>query len=327
MNAFVSRVLYCVTLAACAAALQVEAQESPAEQSVLERFPAPGRMIDVGGRQLHLHCTGTGAGPTVIIETGAAASSVLYWNVQDGIAPFARVCTYDRAGLGWSDPAPAGRTMQDRADELHIVLTRAQIAPPYVLVGHSMGGLLVRLFARDHRADIAAIVLVDASEEVFSLVSSSGSQGNAQTAVQLGQLAGAAQRLSAAEFQKLLASTLPLPPGAPAAAAITQRVSVLLAGKDDLESFQRVPQSLHGPAGFGRLGDLPLVVIRRGKMATPPTARDLAWRESQQRLLQLSTASVEIIATNSGHNIHLQEPGIIVDAVRRVHAAARETMR
>jgi pimeloyl-ACP methyl ester carboxylesterase len=271
------------------------------------------RLIDIGGRSLSIRCVGPRRGPTVMIEAGAVASSVLYWPLQDRIASFAHVCTYDRAGLGWSNPIPNGRTFQSMADDLDRLLARADLPGPYILAGHSMGGFVVRLAAARRPGDIAGIVLIDASEEGVSL-STDGIAGSDQTAVQLGRLASAA----AAGLTAIVEAALPLPPGAPAEASVIRNPDVLRAGQDELEAFARTQQTERTHAGLGRLGDIPLIVLSRGKMSDPPSARDLAWREGQQQLLDLSTRSEQIFADQSGHNIHLDQPEAVVNAVRRL---------
>ena len=133
---------------------------------VLDRshYPPPGQMIDVGGHRLHLYCMGTGS-PTVVLEAAAPGWS-LYWSlVQPDVAKITRVCAYDRAGLGWSERGPLPRTGQRMARELHQLLTRAGISGPYILVGHSLGGFVARLYREEHPADIVGMVLVDAGHE------------------------------------------------------------------------------------------------------------------------------------------------------------------
>lgn len=125
------------------------------------RLPPPGRMVDIGGNRLHLHEMGDGK-PTVVLESGIAASSLSWRYVMREVAKFTRVCSYDRAGFGWSDPAVTPRTPAHIVEELHLLLKNAGIPPPYILVGHSFGGLVVRLFAARHRTDVASVVLVDA---------------------------------------------------------------------------------------------------------------------------------------------------------------------
>src|SRR5690242_6994791 len=128
------------------------------------RYPAPGQLVDVGGYRLHIQCVGTGS-PTVVLDAGLGGSS-LDWNlVQPQLGSSTRVCAYDRAGMGWSDPGPQPRTPRQIADELHTLLTNAGIAGPYVLVGHSLAGKNLRLFAQQHPDQVAGMVLVDARSE------------------------------------------------------------------------------------------------------------------------------------------------------------------
>src|SRR5688500_18438562 len=123
-------------------------------------YPPPGRLVDVGGYRLHIQCVGAGS-PTVVLDAGLGGSS-LDWNlVQPELGRSTRVCAYDRAGMGWSDPSPQPRTPRQIADELHTLLTNAGIAEPYVLVGHSLAGKNVRLFRIAHPDQVAGMVLVD----------------------------------------------------------------------------------------------------------------------------------------------------------------------
>ena len=117
-------------------------------------------MIDVGGFRLHLNCAGQGR-PTVILDAALGGSSVSWALVQPAIASLMRVCSYDRAGFGWSDGAPRPRTVGRIVDELRTLLERAGEPPPFVLVGHSFGGLVMRVFATRYRADTLGVVLVD----------------------------------------------------------------------------------------------------------------------------------------------------------------------
>jgi hypothetical protein len=132
-------------------------------------YPPPGRLIDVGGYRLHINCVGTaGAGsPTVVLDAGLSRTSLDWSLVQPEIGQTTRVCAYDRAGMGWSDPAPQdkARTPGQIARELHTLLSNAGIAGPYVLVGHSLAGKNVRMFALQHPDEVAGMVLVDARGE------------------------------------------------------------------------------------------------------------------------------------------------------------------
>src|ERR1041384_6036419 len=132
-----------------------------------EKQPAyapPGKLVDIDGYRLHLNCTGKN-GPTVVLIAGAGDFSFDWGLVQPNVSRFARVCSYDRAGLAWSDPGPTPRTMLQDAYELHELLRAAGVKAPYVLVGHSIGGLIARVYAAQYPHDVAGMVLVDPTHE------------------------------------------------------------------------------------------------------------------------------------------------------------------
>jgi pimeloyl-ACP methyl ester carboxylesterase len=124
------------------------------------RFPAPGRLIDIGPCRLHFNEQGVGS-PIVVLESGIAASSLSWALVQPRVAEFTRVCSYDRAGLSWSDNCPAPRTLHQIVSELTSLLSHANLSGPYILVGHSFGGAVIRAFANVQPANIAALIFVD----------------------------------------------------------------------------------------------------------------------------------------------------------------------
>jgi pimeloyl-ACP methyl ester carboxylesterase len=124
------------------------------------RFPAPGRLINIGPCRLHLHEQGAGS-PVVVLESGIAASSLSWALVQPEVAQFTRVCSYDRAGLSWSDSCAGPRTLHQIVFELTSLLSHAGISGPYVLVGHSFGAAVIRAFAHLHRSEVAGLIFVD----------------------------------------------------------------------------------------------------------------------------------------------------------------------
>src|SRR5437868_10982633 len=140
----------------------------PQNESASPPFPAPGTLIDVGGWRLHLNCTGVAhAGqPTVILEAGLGDFSVEWSLVQPGVATLARVCSYDRAGDGWSDIGPSPRTLRQIVDELHRLLERSGERSRYLLVGHSYGGWLAQLYQSSYPADVVGMVLVEPGVDV-----------------------------------------------------------------------------------------------------------------------------------------------------------------
>src|SRR3954471_16721461 len=132
---------------------------APAQDRLASAPSAPGRLIDVGGWRLHLYCTGAArpGQPTVILETGIGDFSVEWSLVQPRVARFARVCSYDRSGDGWSELGPSPRTLHQIVYELHTLLQKAKEPPPYVMVGHSYGGWLVQLYVSTYPTDVAGI--------------------------------------------------------------------------------------------------------------------------------------------------------------------------
>src|SRR5262245_34615418 len=137
--------------------------------TALERrqFPYPGRLVEAGDHQLHLHCTGKGT-PTVVLEAPAAGMSVGWAWVQDDLAHLTRVCSYDRSGLGWSEAGTDGYRATRVPDELHTILERAGERAPFVIAGHELGASFGRMFASRFRGDTAAIVLIDDPSESAS---------------------------------------------------------------------------------------------------------------------------------------------------------------
>jgi pimeloyl-ACP methyl ester carboxylesterase len=124
--------------------------------------PAPGAMVDVGGHRLHIACVGQG-GPTVVLDAALGNMSAHWARVQQEVARTTRVCAYDRAGLGWSEPGPGPRDADHITSELHTLLGNAGIPGPYVMVGHSFGGLYTQLFAARYPEQVAGVVLVESS--------------------------------------------------------------------------------------------------------------------------------------------------------------------
>jgi pimeloyl-ACP methyl ester carboxylesterase len=153
-------VLLLATSFALALSMGVIARQGASTETLATPWPSETR-VDVGGRALFIACVGTGT-PTVVLEAGSGSGADTWARVQPEVARFTRVCSYDRAGLAQSDPAPTGaRTVQDSVDDLHALLAESDITGPIVLVGHSVGGLIVRLYASQFPDDVAGVVLID----------------------------------------------------------------------------------------------------------------------------------------------------------------------
>ncbi len=253
-------------------------------------------------------------GPTVVIEQGAGEPSRLWWPIQARVAEFARVCTYDRAGYGASDPMPKPRSIDDRARDLHGLLTAAAIPGPYVLVAHSYGGFIVRRFAALYPGLAAGFVLVDTPEESYffrpAILEFYGK------AVRMMRIMGVAASLGvlrlAAKHWSLDAVGLPF-----------VRASEYAATADDIASLLRVDAAMIRPGGFGSMSGKPVVVLTHGQAFPGPFAiLDDGWRDGQARLAALSSDGALIVAENSNHMIQHDEPDLVVAAIRRVHVAA-----
>jgi len=294
------------------------AEPAPAAQAAPATAPAgyvrpepPGRLVEVApGRRLHILCKGEGADPAVVFEAGLSqyAANTTFALAQDAVAaavPGARVCTYDRAGMGWSDPGPAGRTLADMTADLDRLLDAAGIEGRVVLVGHSFGGLLARLYAAARPDRVAGVVLVDAtSERNFAEFDAAALSVTPQID---------AATANAAPGRPVIG----LPPGTSPEVVMSFTPEILKGVKAEFEAWTR------RPAAFPALGDLPLVVVRRGKASAPPSEADIAHREGQEGLAKLSTRGVLMVAENSGHTIPLDEPGVVAEAVRRVMEMGR----
>ena len=140
-----------------------------AEDQRLLPYVEPGQLVDIGGRRINLHCSGSG-GPTVVLMAGLFSWSLVWYKTQPVIAQKTRVCAFDRAGYGFSDPAPRPQILSDVVDDLHAALKAGPIPGPYVLVGHSLGGVEARLYAQRWPEDVVGMVLVDTSPAAEGLI-------------------------------------------------------------------------------------------------------------------------------------------------------------
>jgi pimeloyl-ACP methyl ester carboxylesterase len=281
---------------------------SPAPSTYVRPAP-PGELVDIGGRRLHVECSGPATGPTVIIEAGMSqfVAHGTYGEARQRIAAFARACIYDRAGLGWSDADPSPRTHDAMVDDLHRLIEAKRLPRPLVLVGHSMGGLLVRRYAQRHPRDVQAVVLLDATPEAYLFTPAAAAERAALVARISAGLANA----------KPGVPVVAMPASTPAATQLAFTPEVLAALREEYAAIDRTPEAMRGPGGYGTLGDVPLFVVRRGKTATPPSPSDAQWRSQQESLLALSRKSTMIVAEGAGHMFVYEQPAIAVAAVRQ----------
>ena len=309
--------------------------QSASSASDLAKYPPPGQMIGVGGHRLHLNCSGEGA-PTVILEAGASSVSLGWYRIQTEVAKFARVCSYDRAGFGWSDPVSGGRPPDQVAEELHALLAAANVTGPYVLVGHSAGGLYVRAYAAQYPSDVAGMVLVDSSSEgqAARFPPEVRQMSDSQT-TQI-QICQALSPFGLIRMLRILDAAAPESsgPGEVRAAALSTMYRTSYCGAA-VEELQALAPTMNESKPARGLGDLPLIVLTAGVTAEqqyaqlPESARSLitldmlaqvseAHQEMQLELVALSTRGKQVIATESGHSIQWDQPDLVIDAIHEV---------
>lgn len=291
-------------LAACTAPIAAPTVQPPTPTVVPSPTLSPAAIngkIRIGDRSLYMVCLGTGS-PTVILDAGYNGTSGVWSTVQVAAMRTTRVCAYDRANLGSSDPAPMPRTIQDWVNDLDSLLKASGIPGPYILVGHSFAGMSIRLYTAQHPEQVAGIILVESSHPDQSM--------------------------------RWLAA---LPPESPSESKAIAKFRTLLrhdvdptfdpmTDPDDLEKT-RAFDSMQQARQAGTFGDIPLIVISRGQNELETDSKDVndavakIWNDLQKDLLKLSTHSRQIVAESSGHMVPYDQPEVVVDAIAdMVHA-------
>ena len=274
-------------------------------------FEPPGKLVEVNGRNMHINCVGNKS-PTIILDSGTGGFSLEWKDIQHSLSQYVRVCAYDRAGYGWSDMGPLPRTTKRITHELHTLLQNAGIHGPYIMVGHSFGGFTAQYFARYFDSEIAGIVLVDSSheEQVYRLPE------NGKDVVRR----SLHQDRSKMVTMSVLHEHFPKEEAAVAQQLMT-RWTALLTWREEMANYALSSRELRD-VHYKPLPEIPLVVLTRGKRVWPETeygdAMEEAWMELQDELSYLNDLSTHIIAENSGHSIHLDEPELVVDAIHDV---------
>ena len=271
----------------------------------LAATPPPGRLVDIGGYRLHLWCTGRGA-PAVILDTGLGGSSADWGFVQPDVARFARVCSYDRAGMGYSDPGPSPRTARRIASELAELLVRSGIGGPVVLVGASIAGFDVRVFASDHPERTAGLVLVDATHE--------------DQPHEVPRMARFVPLLSTVGVFRLFSISFgqPIESLPPSVRQFARATSFRAAGyQAAADEIIHVRESASEVRSSRRKLTIPVLVITGGRGA------DENWRQLQRDQASLSERGCLMTAPESGHVVSVDQPEVVVDAIRTVVETAR----
>jgi pimeloyl-ACP methyl ester carboxylesterase len=277
------------------------AYQSVATERAERAYPPPGEMVGVGGHRLHIICAGRG-GPTVVLEAGSGGFSAQWVRVQREVSGTTRVCAYDRAGMGWSEMGPEPRDAERISGELHALLEGAGIEGPYVLAGHSFGGMYARTYAARYPDEVAGVVLVD---------SSSPKQAGHQPATQGGDEPQERASVAVPRLARLGVSL-------PARIGVVRLLSELDPASPDLPPQQRAqidaltPSTRQwttsaleflAPAQTSRLGGLgnePLAVVTAG-------TSEPGWLEQQEDLASLSSNSIHRVVEGATHTSLLYE--------------------
>jgi pimeloyl-ACP methyl ester carboxylesterase len=298
-----------------------------AQQPSSKPYPPLGRLVDIGGRKLHLYCSGKGT-PTVILISGGGAFSIDWALVQPKIADSTRVCSYDRAGLAWSDPGPADETVEQTIHDLHTLLRAAAEKAPYLLVGASVAGIFIQAYQRAFPDEVAGLVFSNSSNRIGMIV-----HGKAGLIWELteGEIRSNFPQPSSAKGSAPSREGEPFNRLPPALQAMRLWLDMKLWEKWDpskatpestlswrkefLNEFDETDRSEHP------LGQLPVVVLSSNPAANESERHSRAGAAA--RLDFLSSNSVHIVAAGSGHEIHLYQPDVVVQTLLRSVTALR----
>ncbi len=289
-------------------------------------YPPPGSLYQVDGYKMHLYCTGEGS-PTVILEAGLGDDWLQWRKIQPALSRLTRVCSYDRAGFGWSDPRPSRRDSQNIADELHALLKQAGITGPLLLMGHSAGGLHIREYATIYPEGIVGLVFVDAStpgqmdQLPPQLVEPVDLRwAKVQTVVGIPRLRG---RCGDHDWTGMGAVPSDSPQFVAWLKADDCMLSVLKATEQEESAFRLSGQEV---AGTGPYGDLPILIFSEDTEIVPAfwtayypaslhPAFAKAWYSLQEGLKNLSLRSRRIVAKGSSHYVQVDRPELVIAEV------------
>ena len=292
--------------------------EPIAEAADAKAYPPPGQLVDVGGYSLHINCTGTGS-PTVVIDAGLGDWSTSWRGyVQPEVAKTTRVCTYDRAGMGWSEAGPLPRDAAHFARELHTLLQNANVPRPYVMVGHSLGGFAVRVFVHEYASEIVGVVLID-SMSPKQMTQSPTALSQSESRSQPFSLQATLARFGVVRL------LVKLPGIAPSVGPNQEAYYPLYIRPQSLQTTDNESQGMSAAgvqaAAVKTFGDLPLIVLTAGLNNLPE------WPVWQTELLDLSSNSEQLFAENSGHNVQAEEPDAAVAAILQMVEQVRQTVK
>ena len=299
--------------------------------------PSPGRLVDLGTHRLHLYETGT-AGPAVVLEAGLMSTMLSWSALQRELAQSFRVVSYDRAGLGWSDLGPMPRTAERIVEELHAALEKAGIAPPYILVGHSFGGLTMPLFAARFPNDVLGMVMIDAVAPVEWDPPSAQDARNARIGAKVCRRAAVLARVGVIRFVVALLNS-PLKDVAGHLVRLISRGTPANAGSVSSPWFFALPpeertmaaifwvqpkfaltiasQLANLPVSAKQVGKFPHFCDKRVVMLTANSA-SARRREAHSAIARNLPCAEHMLVSDSNHWIMQNDPALVVRAIQSV---------
>jgi pimeloyl-ACP methyl ester carboxylesterase len=288
-----------------------------------------GRSVDIGGRTLNIHCTGAGS-PTVVFVSGRTAPGYVWTPSQRGVSVFTRACWYDRADIGWSEAGPDPAWGDGAARDLHRLAQNAGLRPPLVLVGHSFGGHVIRLYHHAYPGEASGMVFVDAAHEDAGTIQ--GMPHRDRPPIPRSVIRGLSIVLGRLGMMRFLAS----PPGPPPkdwSAAEWDILARLRRQRNLLLADAKV-----GPGhatddlvrSAGGLEDMPLIVLTQGNPSSPSSAAPgvlRGWVDLQRRFAERSRRGRQVLVPDSGHGIPEEAPEAVISAVREIVTTVRDDLR
>ena len=266
----------------------------------------PGKLVNIGGYRLHINCLGQG-GPTIIFDSGLGGFSLEWLSIQRELSDKVMTCAYDRAGYGWSDFGPPPRTTKQIVKELYVLLKNAEIPPPYVLVGHSFGGFNIQYFAKVHPELVSGLIFVDAShpEQIERLPDIPANRESARTGRTIPIVVRNDTLEGYPEDVRVQAGWI---------------MSLQKTYRTHLREHESFAKSAAQVLEIPELKDMPLIAISRGKRVWPEhpygNNLELIWKQLQLELSRLTPSGHQIIAHGSGHTVHLEQPKVVISAIK-----------
>ncbi|MFE8701353.1 alpha/beta fold hydrolase [Cytobacillus sp. FJAT-54145] len=295
--------------------------EAIASYQGIKKYPAEGKLVDVGDFKLHINKMGEGK-PTIILEAASGASSTIWKDIPEELSEIGTVVTYDRGGYAWSEKATTERTGENIVNELYTALKEEEIEGPYIVVGHSLGGMYARLFAQTYKEEVAGVVLVDSRHEDYSketnpIIEAAGHDPAlmgmpSKTLINLLKVTGVVRLLGESDTREEQITM-----------NIEGRSKFFHAREDELRNIDQVEDSIRNHS----LGDIPLTIMTHGIPidSTPfgiskenSDKMEEIWQEQQKQMLNLSTNSELIVAENSGHFIIHDEPELVINEIKEM---------